>query len=166
MLRREDDRLLTGHGCYVDDLFPEGAAHAIVVRSAMAHARLLSVAVDEAKAVPGVLTVLTGDNLIREGVGPMRSRMPMIGHDGKPMIEPERSALAQGVAKYAGQPVAFIVAETVSAALEAAELVDIDYEDLEPVTDLAHAVAEHSVHDGRIGYAEHVRTIGIREQCA
>ena len=84
MLRREDDRLLTGHGCYVDDLFPEGAAHAVVVRSAMAHARILSVAVDDAKALPGVLTVLTGDDLASEGIGPMRSRMPMIGHDGKP----------------------------------------------------------------------------------
>ncbi len=142
MLRYEDDRLLTGHGCYVDDLFPEGAAHAIVVRSAFAHACLHSIAVDDAKNVPGVLTILTGDDLVSEGVGPMRSRMPMVGHDGKPMIEPERPALAQGVAKYAGQPVAFIVAETVSAALEAAELVDIEYEDLEPVTDLAHAVSD------------------------
>lgn len=141
MVRREDDRLLTGHGCYVDDFFPEGAAHAVVVRSAMAHARLRSVAVDQALSVPGVLTVLTGRDLLRESVGPMRSRMPMVGYNGKPMVEPERPALALDVAKYAGQPVAFIVADTLTAALEAAERVDIGYEHLEPVTDLAHAVS-------------------------
>ncbi|UUX49187.1 xanthine dehydrogenase family protein molybdopterin-binding subunit [Nisaea acidiphila] len=141
MLRREDDRLLTGHGLYVDDLQPENVGHAVVVRSAFAHARLLSVTTDDAKGVPGVLTVLTGEDLLREGVGPMRSRTPMVSHDGTPMIEPDRPALAQGQVKYAGQPVAMIVADSKAAALEAAELVDIDYEDLEPVTDLDRAVA-------------------------
>ncbi|WP_420405874.1 xanthine dehydrogenase family protein molybdopterin-binding subunit [Nisaea sp.] len=141
MLRREDDRLLTGHGLYVDDLQPENVAHAVVVRSAYAHARLVSVAVEDARAAPGVLAIVTGEDLLREGVGMMRSRMPMIGHDGAPMIEPDRPALAQGAAKYAGQPVALVVAETKAAALEAAELVNIEYDDLEPVTELERAVS-------------------------
>lgn len=139
MLRREDDRLLTGHGLFIDDLLPEKTAHAVIVRSAMAHARILSVATDDALQVPGVLTVLTGADLTREGVGPMKSRAPMVSHDGTPMIEPDRPALAQGAAKFAGQPVAMVVAETLSAALDAAELVEIDYDELPSVTDLARA---------------------------
>lgn len=141
MLRREDDRLLTGQGLYVDDLLPDNLVHAVMVRAPVAHARLGTISVAEAQAVPGVLLVLTGADLIREGVGPMRSRTPMAGHDGTPMIEPDRPALAQGAVKYAGQPVAMVVAESKAAALEAAELVDADYDDLDPVIDLARAVS-------------------------
>lgn len=138
--RREDERLLLGRGRFIDDMLPPDTAFAVVVRSPVAHARLISVDTAAALEIPGVLAVLTSEDLDREGVGVMRCRTPMTGRDGRPMIEPERPALAKAWLKYAGQPVAFVVAESQAAAEDAAGLVDIAYEDLPPVVNPERAV--------------------------
>src|SRR5665213_3498563 len=69
--RKEDFRLLTGRGCYVDDLAPQGCAHAVLVRSPHAHARIISIDIKGARAAPGVLAVLTGADYLVDGLGPI-----------------------------------------------------------------------------------------------
>ncbi|HEY1739570.1 MAG TPA: xanthine dehydrogenase family protein molybdopterin-binding subunit, partial [Acidimicrobiia bacterium] len=125
--RVEDSRLLTGHSCYVDDLEPRGTLHARFVRSTFARAVIRGIDTSAALALPGVRHVFTAADLnpdVREqwhsSVGP-----------GGP--ETPRPPLAQDEARFVGDPVALVVADTLAIAHDAAELVDVDYEPLEPV---------------------------------
>ena len=136
--RKEDGRFLTGEGRYTDDLAVPGAARAMMVRSAHPHARILHVDVSTALAMDGVLTVLTGRDV--EGtVGPVPTlaRTPpfaRVNRDGSPMPDPCQPALATAKARYPGEPVAVVVAETEAQALDAAEAVIVEYEPLPAVT--------------------------------
>ncbi len=124
--RFEDDALLRGEGRFVDDLEPaRRAGHAAIVRSPLAHARIASVDVTRALEAPGVLGVLTG-----EDVHAMSRPFP-VGIDGAPPYY----AAARDVARYAGEPVAVVVARDRYLAEDAAELVEVEYEPLEPVLD-------------------------------
>ncbi len=135
-MRLEDHRLLTGHGRFVDDLpFPH-ALHAYVLRSPHAHARILSMDVEAARAVPGVEAVYTAADLERDGIGALPCRTPVVSRDGSPMQAPDRTALAESVVRYVGDGVAFVVARTPEIARDAAELVEIDYEALDACTDV------------------------------
>ena len=89
--RTEDPRLLTGHGNYTDDLSVPGQAYGYVFRSPYAHAKILSLDVTEAKAQPGVLTVLTGADLQREGVKSLPCRLGIKSRDGTPLVKPRRA---------------------------------------------------------------------------
>jgi carbon-monoxide dehydrogenase large subunit len=130
VLRREDPTFLTVGGTYVDDVALEGAAHVVYVRSTVAHARITSIDVSEAKSAPGVIAVLTADDLDLEPVAPP---MPLLNEVMK------RPWLAKDKARYVGELVAAIVAETRVQGVDAAELVSVDYDPLEAVIDLEKA---------------------------
>jgi carbon-monoxide dehydrogenase large subunit len=137
--RVEDPRLLTGRGQYTDDIAMPGQAHGIVLRSPQAHARIASLDTAAAKAVPGVLAVITAADLKAAGIGDLPCLIPLKNRDGSPRANTPRPALADGVVRHVGDPVAFIVAETAQAARDGAEAVMVDYEELPAVTDLAVA---------------------------
>jgi carbon-monoxide dehydrogenase large subunit len=138
LTRREDPPLLTGRGRYVDDLAPEGALHAFVVRSPLAHARITGVDVSEAGEAPGVAAVFTAENLAAAGVRPLPGAevLPPGG------LNPPHPVLAGDKVLWAGQPVALVVADTPERAADAAELVVVDYDDLPAVTAALDAAAD------------------------
>ena len=133
--RVEDFRLLTGQGRYVEDISQDGAAHAVMVRSPLAHATILSIDTAEAAATPGVLAVLTGADLKSAGLKPLPVATPQDSSDGTPFQSPDRYALPTDKVRFVGEAVVMVVAESEDAARDAAELVDIDYEDLPVETD-------------------------------
>jgi aerobic carbon-monoxide dehydrogenase large subunit len=149
IVRREDPALLTGQGRYVDDVAPEGVLHAYVVRSPVAHARIVSVDVTEARQAPGVVAVYTAADLAGLGVGALPRA------DGLPpgSLNPEYPILASGKVVWAGQPVALVVAETSEQAADAAELVLADYDELPAVAGPLEAAAGGApvVHEGADG---------------
>src|SRR5580704_6338569 len=109
--REEDFRLLTGRGRYVEDVSTIGAAHGYVLRSPHAHARIVSIDFERAKAAPGMLSVLTGADLRRRGLGTLRPLVPRRKGDSSPAFVCPQPLLAQDRVRYVGDPVAFIVAE-------------------------------------------------------
>lgn len=137
-IRVEDDQLLRGEGRYADDAKPANLAFAHFVRSPHAHARIKSVDVAEARKAPKVLAVLTAKDM--EGVGSVSRHPPMVGRNGFKLIMPNRPSLAGEKVTHIGQPVAVVIAETLAAAQDAAELVAIDYEELPAVTNAREAL--------------------------
>ena len=143
--RKEDHRLLTGRGRFTDDLVEPGTARAVMVRSPHPHARILDVDASAARAMDGVLCVLTGRD-IAGNIGPIPTlaRTPpfaRLNRDGSPMPDPGQPALATTKARYAGEPVAMVVADTEAQALDAAEAVAVEYEPLPAVTTYEQARA-------------------------
>jgi carbon-monoxide dehydrogenase large subunit len=139
--RVEDPRLLKGEGRYTDDIGLPGQAHGVVLRSPHAHARITALDTAPALAVPGVLAVITAADMKAEGLGDVPCVIPLKNRDGTPRSETPRLALADGVVRHVGDPVAFIVAETPQAARDGAEAVMVDYDILPAATDLATAHA-------------------------
>lgn len=145
--RFEDKRFVTGSGRYTADLNLPGQAHTVLVRSPHAHAELRAIDGSKALAAPGVLAVYTADDLLEAGIGPIPSfaRTPPFevrNANGTRMVEADQYPLATDRVRYVGQPVAIVVAETREQALDAAELVLVDYEPLQAVPDLKQAMAE------------------------
>jgi CO/xanthine dehydrogenase Mo-binding subunit len=140
--RVEDDRLLRGHGRFTDDI-DEGALESVVVRSPYAHARILSIDVTGARAMPGVVAVYTAADLpFGQTDLPILIPHPNLTHGRT------QRCLASEVVRYVGEAVAFVVAESRSLAEDAAELVQVEYEPLPVViTPESAARAEHLVHD-------------------
>ena len=132
--RTEDPRLLTGRGRYTDDFVLPRLAHANVLRSPHAHACIRSIDVRAARQMPGVLAVLTGEDWAAEKFGGPRPIIPRQRRDGSPMFVPPRPALAKDRAMLVGDPIAFIVAESVDLAKDAAERITVEYEPLLSVT--------------------------------
>jgi carbon-monoxide dehydrogenase large subunit len=130
--RVEDPMLLRGKGHYTDDINLPGQAYAVMVRSQNAHGVIRAIDVEAARKMPGVLGVYTGADL--KGYGPLKCGVPFNNRDGSPMKKPVRPALATDKVRYVGDPVAFVVAETVLAAKDAAEAVNIEIEPLAAVT--------------------------------
>jgi carbon-monoxide dehydrogenase large subunit len=163
--RREDVRLITGAGRYTDDLAPRDAAHAFVVRSIHAHARIVALRADEARRAPGVLAVLTAADYEADGHGPIRhlpnpadaidpQRPAFESPDpARPVVETPQPPLAATLARYRGEAIAVVVAESAGAARDAAQLVEIDYEPLPAVADAVAACTspEHVAFDLRYG---------------
>jgi carbon-monoxide dehydrogenase large subunit len=137
--RSEDPRFLTGRGRYVDDIAPPHAAQGYVLRSPHAHARLRRVATEAAKSVPGVLAVLTGADVAADALGGIPVVVTPVAWGGPPGHQPLHPVLARDRVRHVGDPVAFIVAETLDAARDAAELVEVDYEVLPAVVATADA---------------------------
>ena len=135
--RVEDQRFITGQGRYTDDINAAGQAYGYVLRSPTAHARITRLDTAAAKAAPGVLLVVTG----AEFDGAIPCYIPMTNRDGSKGAEPRHPVLCQGEVNYAGQPVAFVVAETRIQAKDAAELIEVEYDDLPAVADTAKALA-------------------------
>jgi carbon-monoxide dehydrogenase large subunit len=134
VLRFEDPRLLRGQGRFVNDVNLHGQAHAIFVRSPHAHAKIRSIDVEAAKKAPGVAAVLTGHDVLADGLGMPKANMPRKRPDGKPMFAPQRPALVVDRVRYVGDPVVMVIADTLAEAKDAAELVRIDYEPIPSVT--------------------------------
>jgi aerobic carbon-monoxide dehydrogenase large subunit len=148
LLRREDYRFLTGAGQYTDDVVLPGQTYAVFLRSPHAHARIKSIDTSKAKAADGVLAVFTGADLADAKVGGLPCGWLIHGKDGKPMKEPAHPVLAQGKVRHVGDQVALVVAETPLQAKDAAELIEVDYEELPAVVDITKADgAKGAVHD-------------------
>src|SRR3954453_23501720 len=139
--RKEDPTLLRGEGRYTDDLNLPGQAHAVMVRSNTAHGIIRSIDTAAAKAMPGVLAVLTGQDLVDAGMGTMPTGMSFKNRDGSDMPKPVQTILTTGKVRFAGDPVAIVVAETVKQARNGAEAVFADIDPLPAVTEAATAAA-------------------------
>ncbi|MDE2580643.1 MAG: xanthine dehydrogenase family protein molybdopterin-binding subunit [Rhodospirillales bacterium] len=133
--RVEDPRLLLGHGRYTDDIVLPGMLHGVVLRSPHAAAAIRGIDTAAAAALPGVRAIYTGEDLAADGIGPMPCAVPMESRDGSKMPVPPHPALAQGAVHHVGDPVAFIVADSVKAARDAAEAIDVAYDILPAITD-------------------------------
>ena len=138
--RKEDDRLVSGHGGYTDDTFLADQAYGIVVRSPHAHAGITGIDAAQATAAPGVLAVLTAADASADGLGGQPCFAETTNIDGSPYINPPHPLLADDRVRHVGDPIAFIVAETREQAWEAADLVDIGYDVLPAITDTASAL--------------------------
>jgi carbon-monoxide dehydrogenase large subunit len=137
--RREDLRFLTGHGRYLDDLAFDGLVHAAVLRSPHAHARIERIGTEKTLAMPGVLAVLTAKDARADGLQPLRPTAEANAQTGEHFAFASQQLLAENKVRYAGEPVALIIAETRAAALDAAEEVIVDYAPLPAVTTAAAA---------------------------
>ncbi|MEJ8574580.1 xanthine dehydrogenase family protein molybdopterin-binding subunit [Microbaculum marinum] len=137
--RVEDKRFITGNGHYTDDMNRPGHVHAYFLRSPHAHARVKGITSSAATAMTGVHAVLTGDDLAADGIGPLPCGWMIHSKDGSPMKTPGHPCLAQGKVRYVGDPVAVIIADSLALAKQAAEVVEVDYEVLPAVVDLATA---------------------------
>src|SRR5215813_11434411 len=138
--RFEDPRLLKGGGRYVGDMVLPGMAFGYVLRSPHAHARIRSIDTGKAKAAPGVLAVLTGADWQASGWGDLPVPGGLKRRDGAPMYRPPYPALVRDRVRWVGDYVAFVVAETRLQAMDAAELIAVDYEPLPAVVATADAV--------------------------
>lgn len=132
--RREDVRFLTGGGAYLDDLSFDRLAHAVVLRSPHAHARIRAVDTAAAKAAPGVLAVLTAVDASADALQPLKPYAEANIQTGEPFAFAPQPLVAGSKVRFTGEPVALVVAETRAQALDAAELVEVDYEPLPAVT--------------------------------
>jgi carbon-monoxide dehydrogenase large subunit len=132
--RREDQRFITGLGSYLDDLKIDGLVHAVILRSPHAHAAIDRIDASLARAAPGVLAVLTSVDTRADGLNPMRPTVEANAQTGEPFAFLPQPLLAEGKVRYAGEPLALIVAETKAQALDASELIDIGYTALPAVT--------------------------------
>ena len=138
--RLEDDPLVRGLGRYAADAPLTGQTYAYFVRSSHAFADIRSIDTEAAKAVPGVLAVLTAADM--EGIGNISQHPPLAGRGGQKLIIPHRPALAGETVRHVGEAVAVVVAETLTAAQDGAEAVIVDYEERTPVVDLREAVRD------------------------
>ncbi|MGK0226308.1 MAG: carbon-monoxide dehydrogenase large subunit, partial [Thermoproteota archaeon] len=147
VVRTEDPRFLSGDSIYVADMKYPGAVHAVFVRSLMASATLGDIETSEAAAAPGVLGVFTATDL------QLKRRTPRFPIDESA----HQPVLAEGTVRYVGEPIAVVIAETVSQAVDAAELVFVDYEPLTAVVtvneSLAAAQLVHPAIEGNIAGA-------------
>ena len=137
--RLEDERFLTGRGCYVDDVAVPGQLHGVVLRSPHGHALIECIDTAPARAMPGVHGVFTAADLDADGIGtlPCIARVATVA----PMIVPRRPALARDRVRHVGDPVAFVVADTAELARDAAERVNVAYRPLPAVVEASEALA-------------------------
>jgi carbon-monoxide dehydrogenase large subunit len=145
--RKEDFRFITGKGQYTDDIRRPGETRAVFVRCPHAHARIRGIDTKAAAAMPGVLIVLTGRELAADKIGNLICGWMIHSKDGSPMKMSPHPAIAADKACYVGDPVAVVVAETLSQARDAAEKVKVDYEVLTAVTDPAKAQSAPQIHE-------------------
>jgi carbon-monoxide dehydrogenase large subunit len=138
--REEDPRLLTGRGLFVNDVNLPRQAYTYILRSPYAHAAINAIDTDAAKAAPGVLAVFVGADVVADGLGfpglPAKWKRP----DGEPMKYRPQPPLATDRVRYVGDPVAMVIADTLNEARDAAELIDVDFDMLDSITDTAQTV--------------------------
>jgi carbon-monoxide dehydrogenase large subunit len=139
--RHEDLRLITGQGRYTDDVSLPQMTQAFVLRSPAAHAHIKRIDAAAARHMPGVLFVATGEDVQADGLGDIACTTPLVNRDGSPRHDTPRPLLALDKVRYVGQPVALVVAGTLSAARDAAEAIEVDYEQLPVVTEAKDALA-------------------------
>ena len=140
ILRKEDYRFVTGKANYVDDINRPGQLYAYFLRSPYAHATIRGVDAAAAGKAPGVVAIFTGKDMAADEVGGLPCGWLIHSRDGKPMVEPPHPPLAVDTVRYVGDHVAVVVAETRRQAQDAAELVDVDYQELPAVASPVEAV--------------------------
>lgn len=140
VVRKEDKRFITGKGKYTDDIKLQGLTQAHFVRSPHAHARIKSIDTSAAMAMPGVVAVLTGSELVGDKIGNLICGWMVHSKDGSPMKMGAFPAMANETVRWVGQAVAVVIAETKNLARDAAEAVVVDYEELQAVVDVREAV--------------------------
>ena len=149
--RSEDIRFITGKGRYVDDVNRPGQAYAYFVRSPHAHATLDGIDLTEAKASPGVVAILTGEDIIADKIGGLICGWMIHSKDGTPMKAGAHPALASGKVRYVGDHVAVVIADTYAQAREAGEKVVVNYGVLPAVVDPAKATQGANIHEAAPG---------------
>jgi len=151
--RIEDERLVTGTGCYGADFAHPGALHAAFVRSDLAAGRIVSMDISAPQAMPGVAAVLTGADLAADGVGPVQAAMKVEGPDGREWLATPRDLMPTDRVRYVGEPLAIVLATTLEQAKDAAEAVVVEIVETPAVTTIAEALATGApqVHDDRPG---------------
>jgi aerobic carbon-monoxide dehydrogenase large subunit len=142
--REEDPYLVRGAGRYVDDVQASGQVRAYVLRSPHAHADIVRIDATEAKGKPGVLLILTGDDADVLRLGQLRPHTARKRRDGSPAFTSSQPFLARGRVRYAGDPVAFVVAETLEQAKDAAEAIAVEYDVLPAVPTTVNAIAPNA----------------------
>ncbi|CAB3765997.1 xanthine dehydrogenase family protein molybdopterin-binding subunit [Paraburkholderia solisilvae] len=149
VLRKEDARFLTGNGQYTDDVILPQQSYAVFLRSPHAHARIRSIDTTAARQSPGVVAIFTGADLAGDKVGGLPCGWLIHSIDGKPMNEPPHPVIAHTKVRHVGDQVALVIADSVNAAKDALELIDVDYEALPANVDTAHAAdaGRPAVHD-------------------
>jgi carbon-monoxide dehydrogenase large subunit len=141
--RLEDRRLVTGTGTFIDDINLPGQAHAAILRSPHAHARIVSIDAGQARSASGVLLVVTGAEWVAAGHGPIPTKSAVrTKRDGSPLNEPKRHCLAVDAVRHVGEAVALVVAETRAGAEAALELIEVEYADLPAVAQQAAALGK------------------------
>jgi len=140
--RIEDAGLLAGHGRYADDASLPGQLHLSFLRSPHAHARIVSIDTAAAFAMPGVVAVLTGADLVADGVKPLPVAPIFQRPDGTPGATPLRPALAHEIVRFVGEAVVALFADTLEQAKDAVEAVMVEYDELPVVVELAQATAD------------------------
>jgi aerobic carbon-monoxide dehydrogenase large subunit len=160
--RKEDYRFLTGAGQYTDDVTLPNQTHAAFVRSPHAHATIKKIDAKKAKAAAGVLAVYTGEEVAAAKLGGLPCGWLITDVNGQPMKEPPYPVLAQGKVRFVGERIAVVVAETLSQARDAAELVEVDYAPLPAVVDGRKALASGApqLHEAAPGNKCYVWAIG------
>ena len=138
--RVEDRRFITGRGNYTDDINRPRQAYAFMLRSPHAHARIRAVEIAAAASAPGVLAVLTGEDLARDGLGTIPCLSAVTNRDGSPAAIPPYPVMARDRVRHVGDTVAMVVAATAAAARDAAELITVEYEPLPAIVDTARAL--------------------------
>ena len=144
--RKEDEHLITGRTRWTDNIVLPGMLHAAILRSPFAHARITHLDVDEAKKQPGVVAVYTGADLAEE-----QGSLPCAWQITEDMLTPPAPALAVDTVRFAGEAVAVVVARTYYEAHDALDAIDVDYEDLPVVLDLASAAEDTVVLHSDLG---------------
>jgi len=164
--REEDFRLLRGKGRYVDDVRAANEAHGYVLRSPHAHARIAALDAGRARAAVGVLCVLTGSDLARRGLGTLIPAVRRRCRNGAPAFVCPQPLLADDRVRYVGDPVAFIVAESVNQAKDAAELIAVEYDALPAVVraEAALAAGAPAVWDDNPGNEAFFHEVGDRAE--
>src|SRR6201996_4593647 len=141
VVRKEDRRFITGKGRYVDDIKVLGMTHAHFIRSPHAHAKVKHIDSSAAMKMPGVVGVLTGQEIVDDKVGNLICGWAITSKDGTPMKMGAWPAMAPEVVRFAGQAVAVVIAETKNLAKDAAEAVVVEYDELPAVPNIKAAIA-------------------------
>ena len=136
VLRTEDNRFLTGEGNYIDDSTPSDSLYAYFFRSQVAHAKIVNLNVDDASGAAGVHGIFIAEDLENNGVKNDLVGVTVKNHDGTDGASPKRPLLAKERVRFVGEPIALVIANTIQNAKDAAELIEVDYDDLPVSTEL------------------------------
>jgi aerobic carbon-monoxide dehydrogenase large subunit len=146
--RKEDLRFITGRGHYTDDINVPGQVYAVFLRSPYARAEIGSIDVSHALSTPGVISVLTGQQMTEDGLGDLPCGWLVKQKDGSDMVSAPHPPLAATRTNYVGEPYGLVIADTLAAAKLGAEAVVTEFEELDPVVDLALAAHSEQIHEG------------------
>ena len=163
ILRKEDMRFITGKGNYTDDINLRGQAYAYFVRAPMARALITSLDCTAAEEAPGVIAVLTGAHVAEDGLGSLPCGWMVHSKDGSEMKQPPHPPMAADRINYSGEPFAVVIADSLQEARDAAELVEVEFDELEAVVNVADAQSGPQIHPEVPGNTNYDWSLGERD---